>query len=144
MSPQNSKIKLPEATEYHRKLSQLFAKYVIETNIDEYALRGQNDKEKLMYDKYYGTVAEFMVYQHYDDLGKSISFPDIMIYEGRYKSYDADLIIDGYNLHVKSHVVSDFYENSWVFQRKDPLTYHPTNKDYIAFCVINEGENYRS
>jgi hypothetical protein len=110
---------------------------VYQTNKDIYAQRNQNNESKVKNDIYIGKLAEFAVYNYLLSKGKIVSAPDIMIYESKKKSYDADLYINKESpLHVKSCIDTGSQYNSWLFQPNDPVTNEPTEDDMISFVVI--------
>jgi hypothetical protein len=73
---------------------------------------------------------------------KKLDSPDLNIYEGYRKSYDADLSVGDVDIHVKSHKVNNSFPVSWVFQKKDPLLSQTKDSDFIALVVMENGFNY--
>lgn len=110
-----------------------FAKDVINSNMDAYANRNQADFIKVFNDLVIGKVCEFVVY---NELGTS--YPDLKVYAKKDKSFDADLTLDDYKIHVKSCRKKSIFGESWVFQEEDELVTKPSSKDVLALCVIDE------
>jgi len=110
----------------------------IETNLDEYLKRNQDNPHKILNDIIVGKIAEFGVYQilkeKYD-----ISEPDLNVYCKNDKSYDSDLKTDLYDIHIKSQTIdqSKIFGKSWSFQKKDSLVHNPSDRDYIVLCLVN-------
>lgn len=138
------KIKLEKPTEYQNVLARYFAKESADSSYDEYLKRNQPDKKKHIRDIYIGKLAEYMVYNYYQNKDINVTPPDIMIYDKKKKSYDADLAIINDSqivtkIHVKSHITNNLTDVSWVFQRNtDPLINNPLPNDYLALCVFDE------
>jgi hypothetical protein len=118
-----------------------FAHDSIETNLDEYSRRNQNRVHKILNDIIIGKVAEFGVYKYLSQKHK-LEEPDLKIYDKNNKSFDADLKIVGYDIHVKSQSIeqAEKYGVSWSFQKEDQLTTNPTKKDVIFLCLVNDLE----
>jgi len=135
---QLKKVKLIPPTLYQEKLVNHFAKECYITNADMYAKRGQHDKSKIISDIYLGKMGEYAVFNFTISMGKKISPPDIMIYERKLKSFDADLVSVDNNIHVKTQIIAtknaDIY---WTFQPKDPITHSPTDNDFVALTIVN-------
>lgn len=129
---------------YQEKLCKVFSDEVYRSNKDMYARRNQDNESKVKADIYLGKLAEFAVFNYLWTAGKEVSAPDIMVYEVKDKSYDADLYInDTSPLHVKSCMETGGYGNSWVFQPNDPLVSKPNEDETIALVVVNDrGEFY--
>lgn len=77
-----------------------------------------------------------MVFNHYSNEGRQVSPVDFAIYSGKKKSFDADLIVDGYKIHVKSCFDKSEYPNSWLFQKQDSLIRTESEEDIILTVVI--------
>lgn len=129
----SDKIKLKPLTKYQELQCDLFSRFSVFSSLDEYKRRGQSDKNKIISDIYNGKVAEFMVYNFFISKGKSLSSPDLNIYQRGMKSFDADLVIGDVNIHVKSHISNEIYPVSWMFQKNDPLQ----GRDYLCLVVDN-------
>jgi hypothetical protein len=136
------KVELNPVTEYQENQCNLFSKFSVFSSLDEYKKRNQLDKEKIINDIYNGKIAEFMVYNFLITRNKKPSSPDLNIYEKYDKSYNADLITDNANIHVKSHNVNGNFPVSWVFQKRDPLLTSTKENDYLALVVMNKDVNY--
>ena len=135
MQPKRHNLIAPNT--YQESLCSAFSNEVYQTNKDMYAQRNQNNESKIKNDIYIGKLAEFAVYNYLIYKGKTVSAPDIMIYESKKKSYDADLYINKESpLHIKSCIDIGVQHNSWLFQPNDPITNAPTEDDMIAFVVI--------
>jgi len=135
------KYKFPNVTQYDMKICRLFAKYCIETNIDEYARRNQTDINKIRSDIYHGKLAEMMTHKLFIQRGMKPNPVDFGIYEESYKSYDADILTKTKNIHVKSCLGSSPFPNSWLFQPNDHLVSAPTDHDILVLCVLNKPFN---
>lgn len=125
------------------KLCQHFAEKCYVTNIDEYSRRNQNDEEKIMHDIFIGKLAEFGVYFILLDKGiNDITIPDISIYKSKNKSFDSDLKNKKYNFHIKTQTIqaSKKFEESWLFQKNDPLVLKPKESDFFIGTQYNENE----
>jgi len=131
-------IKLEKPDTYTLKRCQLFADFSVESSLDEYARRNQNNIEKIKLDIYRGKIAEFMVYNYLVSRGKDVTKPDLDVYDKYHKSFDSDLVSEGFNLHVKSHFVNPRFPVSWVFQKKDKITTEKSGNDYLCLVVMNE------
>jgi hypothetical protein len=136
------KTELKTITEYQEKQCDLFSKFSVFSSLEEYKKRNQFDKEKIINDIYNGKVAEFMVYNFLILKQKKVNSPDLNIYEKHNKSYDADLSLQGANIHIKSHNVNSNFPVSWVFQKKDPLITKIKDDDFLALVVMNKEINY--
>ena len=131
------KFKLQKPDSYTLKRCEIFAEFSVQSSVDEYARRNQNDVDKIKLDIYRGKVAEFMVYNYLVGRGKNITKPDLEIYDKHHKSFDSDLTSEGVNIHVKSHFVNPKFPVSWVFQKKDKIT-RDAGDDYLCLVVMNE------
>jgi hypothetical protein len=103
------KFQLNPITDYNKARCHIFAEYSVESSAGEYARRNQSDPQKIQLDIYRGKMAEFMVCDYMASKGNNISKPDLEIYKSFQKSYDADLVCNNKNLHVKSHFVNKYY-----------------------------------
>lgn len=127
---------LQKPTAYTLARCELFASHSVSTSTSEYSRRNQHSMVKIRDDIYRGKVAEYMVYDYLTFKGNETSLPDVEIYEARRKSYDADLVSNGYNVHVKSHTLNPNYPVSWVFQKSDKLT--KGSDDFLALVIMDE------
>ena len=116
-----------------------FANKRIVDSEKQYRYRGENSKDKMLEDIMIGCMAEFAVYQYLKELGHDCTKPDLTIYKARKKSYSADLIASGYNVHVKSQSLKSIekYGRSWLFQRTDSLVSAPDEVDIIATASVD-------
>ena len=133
---------LKSVSPYQLEQAKLFARYSIDTNIDLHVARGQSDLNAIHKQMYSGKVAEFAVCRYLVSKGKEPSQPDLNIYDIENKSYDADLICGDTKIHVKSHIVSDKYAVSWVFQKRDNLITEPSSNDFLALVVFDKKGSY--
>ena len=136
------RIQLNKITEYQDKQCILFSKHSVSSSLSEYEKRNQFNEEKIINDIYNGKKAEFLVYNFLMYRQKKLNSPDLNIYKKHNKSYDADLILENANVHVKSHNVNGSFPVSWVFQKKDPLLSGLKDDDFLALVVLNKHINY--
>jgi hypothetical protein len=136
------KIQLKAIPEYQEKQCDLFSKFSVFSSLDEYKKRNQLNKEKIIKDIYNGKIAEFLVYNFLISKQKKINAPDLNIYNKYNKSYDADLVLENANIHVKSHIVNNNFPVSWVFQKKDPLLLKVNDDEFLALVVMKNNINY--
>ena len=108
----------------------------------------QTDLTKIRQDHYVSKVGEAAVaavFQHY---GRQVQGPDYGIYQGRQKSWDADLYIDTIPLAVKTQTsaAAAKYGLSWTFQagkyRQDPILAMETA--WVCFVEFNMDFNQGS
>lgn len=88
-----------------------------------------------------GKLAEYITAHHlHKYYNKELILPDITVYpEHHIKTYYApDIIHNNLNIHVKSHTINKYYEESYIFQKSDPLIINPKNNDYISLIIINQ------
>lgn len=113
-----------------------------QTNINRYRSRGQTSIDKIVSDIYTGRLGEVGVYLHKISLGIPCSEPDFSIYEGKKKSYAADLTSGNDKIHVKTQSLNSAtkYGTSWILQAKqgdsDKLFKFRTDNDKAVLCVI--------
>ena len=120
-------------------MCESFADKVIDTNLDEYSRRGQFNRQKIWNDIFYGKLAEWGVYFIYLKRNRlSVTTPDMKIYKGSRKSFDADLNWNLYKLHIKSQTSKSekSYGTSWIFQSSDPLFKKSKEYDIIIGCTV--------
>lgn len=142
---QLKKINLVAPSLYQEKLCALFSNEVFHTNKDMYASRNQTNEEKVKSDIYFGKMAEFAVYNYLLSIDRKCTAPDIMIYEAKQKSYDADLYVnESVPLHVKSCIDSPTYGNSWVFQPNDSLVNSPSENETIALVIMVQSSAFQA
>lgn len=127
-------------SEYKKCLT--FSKKVVDTNIDCYSRRNQNDKEKIVDDILTGKVAEIASEKLLTARGIEHSETDLNIYSVGGKSFDADLVGWTERHSWKFHVKCMKKENaerwglSWSFQTKDPLVTDPDDDEHIILCEM--------
>ena len=136
-----NKFYLEQITEYQYKQCELFAEYSVSTSVNQYKKRMQFNIDKIKKDIFYGKTAEFMVYNYLIKAGKNPTTPDLNIYIGKNKSYDADIALGDNNLHVKSHLINNNFPVSWLFQKNDPLIINKNKNDFLVLVVINNDDD---
>lgn len=129
-------------TEQERKLCEDFASKSVSTSIDEYKRRNQDNISKVKFDITVGKIAEIGVYKIMKNANFVCTYPDFNIYDKYHKTFDADLTMNKYDIHVKSqHITqSKNFGESWLFQKSDKLTYTPTERDVICLCIVSSSE----
>jgi hypothetical protein len=141
---QFKKISLIAPSLYQERLCDLFSTESSKDQQEYYAKKGEGNLNKLKAWSYNGKMAEFAVfntlisYNHY----QNVSDPDIMIYGKDRKSHDADIRADGKSIHVKSCMVVEGREPSWLFSTEDRLVHNPSENDIVALVVINSRAQY--
>lgn len=120
-----------------REKCEKFAIECASTNKSEYAKRNQSNLSKIQQDIVVGKIGEWAVMQY---LGEGCSEPDFEIYIGKKKSFDADLVHNGVNVHVKSQSEKSakLYGHSWLFQKRDPLYRKPNPTDLIVGVFVGD------
>lgn len=119
-----------------------YARLHAETSKGIYHSRGQRT-DKIYNDILNGKIAEFCLYFDLISQGYELEKPDLNIYIGKRKSFDADLLVTGRwgntfknpkHLHVKSMLKRsiELYGLSVVFQKRDPLVCKPEDNHYIV------------
>ena len=125
-------------------LAKEFSLAVAETV--NYSDSNQYTKNKIANDHFISKLGEAAVAKAFSDLGHIVEGPDFTIYLGDYKSWDADLKIDGTDLAVKTQTTSNAekYGLSWTFQysdkRRDPILMKPDA--WVIFTECNDLKNY--
>jgi hypothetical protein len=104
-----------------------------------YAYRGESRVDKMIEDIICGTLGEWAVYKDLNRKNRKCTKPDMKIYEGRRKSFSADLISDYGFVHVKSQSLASVerYGKSWLFQKSDSLYSKPSEEDILAFTSVD-------
>ena len=132
-----------EWTVYH-KLCEDYARNELESTFAQRNRRNQFNKAAMVHQTTTGKLAEWGVTLHCMDKSRKITDPDMVIYNATKKSFDADLQLDGEDLHVKSQSVESAqrFGTSWMFQygghgfgHTDPLL--KKENGYVAFCVVD-------
>ena len=106
----------------------------LKTSKDLYTFRGENKKEKIVYDIIVGKLAELAVCKFL-----KCSKPDFTIYERRKKSYGPDLRLGNLRVHVKGQSEESVqrYGHSWLFQRSDQIVRNATPYDIIILTSVS-------
>jgi hypothetical protein len=153
---QLKKVSLIAPSSYQEALCETFSQEVYHTNRKTYMARHNHDDKasarvngfaelKFKADIYIGKMAEFAVYNFISAQGKSVTFPDIEIYHGRKKSFDADLTVNNETpIHVKSCMENNGYDNSWLFQPNDKLTTEPSDNEVIFLVSISPTKEFNA
>lgn len=113
-------------------IANQFAKDVINSNYDMYSKRNQEDFIKIYNDIVLGKLCELEVSE---ELGTS--YPDLKVYAKGDKTFDADLTMGEFKIHVKSCRKGSVFGESWVFQEEDRLVTEPSKNDVLALCIID-------
>ena len=135
---QLKKLKLIEPSNYQEDLCNKFS---LESAMNQqafYAKKGEGDLIKLKQWAYIGKMAEYAVFNTLLSFReyKTVSPPDIMIYERNRKSHAADVVADGKQVHVKSFMAKEGREPSWLFSTEDRLVDSPIENDIVALVII--------
>jgi hypothetical protein len=124
-----------------------FSLKVSESTKHNYYSRRHNSLHKIVTDHYFGKLGEFGVCNFLWTKNVPFTPPDLLIYTGKTKSYDADLKFTGttghvWRIHVKCQPVNSQLQFglAWLFQKEDELTFFAKDNDLIAFCSINDKE----
>ena len=116
----------------------LFVDPCYKTNKECYAQSEQTDEDTCILQNCRAKLAETAVHLAFD----TTTSPDFKIYEGRRKSWDPDLFLGDYRIHVKS-TSHDFSPPSWMFQlggrtgRMDDLLISSTDFDLVSPVLVN-------
>lgn len=125
-----------------KKFVKEFSKDVVNTTKNYIRNRNQTNVDKMITDHYYGKLGELAVW-HYFSKTKNIEMspPDFKITSK--KSFDADLNLSEYNIHVKSQHIgqANRFGISWMLQKTDKLVSSPKDVDLFAFCIVDENDN---
>lgn len=124
---------------YQEKLCSTFAKNSAINQREYYKTKGERGIAKLEYWTYNGKMSEYAVFNTLLSFPnyKKVSPPDIMIYERNRKSHDADIVSDDKLIHVKSCIVVDGREPSWLFSTEDKIVTKPSENDIVAFVMMS-------
>jgi hypothetical protein len=76
--------------------------------------------------------------------GKSSTFPDIGVYPRKLKSYDADIISVGNDIHVKCCMDAGSYPNSWLFQPNEDVCTTPSDKEFVVLVVCYPAKRFEA
>lgn len=115
-----------------------FAEKRIKGSSGLYAYRGESSSSKMIDDCLIGTLGEWGAYLYLKSQGITTTEPDLVIYPTRRKSFNADLVNEDYNFHVKSQSESSFskYGASWLLQKTDKIVSSPGTGDYFVFTKV--------
>lgn len=136
---QLKKVSLIAPSSYQETLCNHFAQQSAINQQSFYSKKGEGDISKLSEWAYIGKMAEFAVFNTLIsfDKYKSVSPPDIMIYERKRKSHAADIVSDGKQVHVKSCMIRSGREISWLFSTEDKIVRKPSEDDIVALVTID-------
>jgi hypothetical protein len=125
--------------------AQEFAKQVTPTvgsSGSGYRDTNQFNLQKIENDHFVSKIGEEAVRIAFEQYNRQVQGPDYQIYEGKQKSWDSDLYIDGLGLAVKTQSASlaKKFGLSWTFQagayRKDPILNNLNA--WVCFVEFNE------
>lgn len=123
---------------YFDKCSK-FADNQLDTSKNLYAYRGEHRLSKMREDIIVGKLGEVAAYKYLKQRGFNPKRPDFKIYEGRRKSFDADITTEcGKLIHVKSQSYDSMvrYGASWLLQKSDKLTFEPKLDEYVLMVNL--------
>jgi hypothetical protein len=136
------KVYTTKISHYIRKKCADFANESEESSRNHWAKREVTKKAKRLEDIYTGKMGEWGAYAYLKELGLEVNKPDLIIYDGRRKSWDADLVdADGRCFHCKtqSEASANAYGTSWILQydgkgygHTDKLFKNQSKYDYIV------------
>lgn len=134
-----------EEWQFYYNLCHQYACNELESTYEQRKRRNQYNKNAMIVQTTCGKIAEWAVTLMYTDMGEDdISDPDMEIYTASKKSFDADLMLNGKDLHVKSQTAESAsrFGTSWMFQyggqghgHCDPLL--KKQNGMVAFCVVD-------
>ena len=112
----------------------------------DYRDSNQAFKQKIADDHFISKVGEEAVSKAFEKFTHKIVPPDYKIYEGKSKSWEADLKIDGVDLAVKTQRMSAAlkYGLSWTFQNSQ-LRYDPILKNregWVCFVLCDDSKGF--
>lgn len=102
----------------------------------------QVNLQKIEHDHYVSKLGEEAVRTVFQQLNRRVWGPDYQVYQAAQKSWNADLLIDGIGLAVKTQTATSAkrFGLSWTFQagvyRKDPILNHPDA--WVCFVEVND------
>lgn len=113
----------------------------------DYKESNQSNLAKIRDDHFISKLGEEAVKQVFEERGNKVTGPDYNVYHRKKKNWNADLIVNGIEVAVKTQKKSaaDKYGLSWTFQfslvRKDPVLRNPTA--WICFVECDDSDaNY--
>jgi len=122
--------------------SKKFSSSVI--NTVDYNDSNQSIKSKIQDDHFISKLGEEAVKLVFEDRGNRVIGPDYNIYQGKRKSWNSDLLINGIEVAVKTQKKSaaNKYGLSWTFQnseiRKDPILQNP--ESWVCFVECDDSD----
>lgn len=95
-----------------------FAENSVDSSLSHYKRRNNTSRSRIIQDIYTGKCGEIGVYKILKSLGYEVNQPDFEIYEGRKKSFNADMTYGNYNIHCKAQNEESAtkYGISWILQ----------------------------
>jgi len=114
------------------------------TGTVDYSDSNQSVKMKIQDDHFISKLGEEAVKKIFEKRGSKVIGPDYTIYDGKKKSWSADLTINNIEVAVKTQKKSaaDKYGLSWTFQlspvRKDPILKNPDA--WVCFVECDDGD----
>ena len=102
----------------------------------------QFDLQKIENDHFISKMGEEAVRIVFEKFGRQVKGPDYQIYNGKQKSWDSDLYVDGLGLAVKTQSIAlaKKFGLSWTFQlgtlRRDPILANP--EAWVCLVEFNE------
>ena len=129
---------------FYYNLCHQYACDELESTFEQRKRRNQFNKNAMITQTTCGKLAEWACTLYFLDKGEPISDPDMEIYTASKKSFDADLQVDGHDLHVKSQTTESAtrFGTSWMFQYSGKGTGHcdpllKKENGLVAFCVVD-------
>jgi hypothetical protein len=122
--------------------SKKFAGDVV--NTVDYKDSNQSIRSKIQDDHFISKLGEEAVKLVFEDRGNKVIGPDYNIYQGKKKSWNSDLMINGIEVAVKTQKKSaaNKYGLSWTFQnseiRKDPILKNP--ESWVCFVECDDSD----
>lgn len=123
-----------------------FANQQLHTSLDHYRRRKQGNAPKIIQDITTGKLGELATHRMLRRHGFYAKAPDFKIYEGRKKSFDADITWQQFAFHCKSQSEDSVnkYGASWILQwggrghgHVDKLFKHVAPTDYLVPATIH-------
>lgn len=138
------KISLIAPSLYQEKICDSFS---IESSADQrkyYEKKGEGNLSKLRAWAYSGKMAEYSVFNTLLSYNKYevVTPPDIAIYKTKRKSHAADIQADDKKVHIKSCMLVDGRQSSWLFSTEDPIVNNPQEYDMVALVIISDTKEF--
>ena len=144
------KIEVIKITENEVMKCTEFACQSVGTSLAHYAKRGQTNEDKIINDITTGKLGEIAAYKMMRKRGIKVCYPDFEIYEGRKKSFDADMTTkEGKKFHCKSQSDDSAkrYGVSWILQwsgtghgHQDKLFRNRDKNDFMIPMRVKQNE----